>query len=80
MEWIFCKMKKQKNSLLGAWPPNLTPEPNVPRNLSRACRGVHDPEKISEIAQAIAEKIDFEKIFLAPPSGQTGSGRGHVTI
>ena len=37
------------------------------------------PEKISEIALTVAEKIEFEK-KLAPPGGQTGSVRGHVTI
>ena len=58
---IFCKMKKQKFLLRGAWPPNLTSEPNVPRNLSRALCGTHDPEKISEIARAVAEKIEFQK-------------------
>jgi len=58
--------KKTKNSLRGAWPPNLTPEPRVPRNLSRARRGAHDPEKISEIGQRVAEKIEFEKKSLAP--------------
>ena len=72
--------KKQKNSLRGAWPPNLTPELRVPRNLSRARRGAHDPEKISEIGQSVAEKIEFEKKYLAPPGGQTGSDRGQVTI
>ena len=72
--------KKQKNSLRGAWPPNLTPDPHDPRNLSRARRGAHDSEKISEIAQPVAEKIEFKKISLAPPGGQTGSGCGHVTI
>ena len=80
MERIFRKMKKQKFLLWGAWPPNLTSEPNVPRNLSRPRRGAHDPEKISAIALAVAEKIEFEKKNLAPPGGQTGSGRGHVTI
>ena len=80
MERIFRKMKKQKFLLWGAWPPNLTSEPNVPRNLSRPRRDAHDPEKISEIALAVAEKIEFEKKFLVPPGGQTGSGRGHVTI
>ena len=57
---IFCKMKKQKNSLWGVWPPNLTPVPHVPRNLSSPRRDVHDTEKISEIDQRIAEKIDFK--------------------
>ena len=43
-------------------------------------RGPHDLEKISEIARRVAEKIDFEKKFLAPPGGQSGSASGHVTI
>ena len=59
--------------------PKFDPRPNVPRNLSRALRGAHDPEKISEIALTVAGKIEFEK-KLAPPGGQTGSVRGHVTI
>jgi len=53
--------KKDKFSLWGAWPPNLTPEPHVPRNLSRALQWAQEPEKISEIAQTVAEKIEFEK-------------------
>jgi len=61
------------------WPKNLTPDPHVPRNLSSALRGAHDAEKISEIPLTVAEKIEFEK-KLAPPGGQTGSVRGHVTI
>jgi len=73
-------MKKQKFLLWGAWPPNLTSEPNVPRNLSRALWVTHDPEKNSEIAQAVAEKTEFQKKTLAPPGGQTGSRCGHVTI
>jgi len=28
----------------------------------------------------VAEKIEFEKKNLAPPSGQTGNDTGHVTI
>jgi len=72
-------MKKQKNALRGAWPPNLTPESYVPRNLSRARRGAHDAEKISEIAQRVVEKIEFEKNSLAPPGGQTGCSCGNVT-
>ena len=51
---------------MGASPPNLTPEPHVPRNISRARRGAHDPEKISGIAQAVAEKIEFEKKLWRP--------------
>jgi len=50
MERIFRKMKK-KFLLWGTWPRNLTPDPYVPWNLSRAHRGAHDPEKISEIAR-----------------------------
>jgi len=39
----------------------------VPRNLSSALRGAEDPEKISEIALTVEEKIEFEKkIFGAP--------------
>jgi len=64
MERIFCKMKKQKFSLLGAWPPNLTPYPHEHRDLSRARRGAHEPEKISEIAQRVAEKIEFKEKIL----------------
>jgi len=73
-------MKKLKISLWGAWPPNLEPDPHHPRNLSSPLRGAHDAEKVSEIAQRLAEKIDFEKNFLAPPGGQTGSKRDHLTI
>jgi len=80
MDQFFRKMKKQKFSLGGAWPPNLTPDPHDPRNLSRARRGAHDPEKISEIGQGVAEKIEFEKNSSAPPGGQTGSSFGHMTI
>ena len=72
--------KNKKNLLWGAWPPNLTPYPHMPRNLSRPLRGAHDPEKNSEIAWAVAEKIEFEKKIWAPPSGQTGNDTGQVTI
>ena len=75
-----CDNKKYKFSLWGAWPPNLTPYPHMPRNLSRPLRDAHDPEKNSEIAWAVAEKIEFEKKIWAPPSGQTGNDTGHVTI
>ena len=64
---IFRKMKNKQNSLRGAWPPNLTPDSHVHRNLSRARLGAHDPEKISEIARMVAEKIEFKaKTFGAP--------------
>jgi len=55
-----------KKSRSGAWPLNLTPDFHVPRNLSRAHRVAHDPEKISEIAQTVAEKIEFEKKIWRP--------------
>jgi len=58
--------KKLKNFTLGAWPQNSTPDPHVPRNLSRAHREAHDPEKISEIEQWLAEKIEFEKKIWRP--------------
>ena len=57
----------------------MTTDPHDPQNLSSALRVAHDPEKISEIARAVAEKIEFEKKILAPPGGQTGSVRGQVT-
>ena len=68
----YHRKKNKKNSLWGAWPPNLTPDRHIPQNLSRALLGADDPEKISEIARTVAEKIEFEK-KLAPPGGQTGS-------
>ena len=58
--------KENKIIYLGGWPPNLTTDSHVLRNLSRALRGAHDPEKISEIAQRVAEKIKFEKKSTAP--------------
>ena len=61
-----CDNKKHKFSLWGAWPPNLTAYPHVPRNLSRALWGTHDPVKISEISLTVAEKIEFEKKFWRP--------------
>ena len=81
MERIFCKMKKQKFSLLGAWPPNLTPYLHDPRDLSRTLRGAHDPEKISEIPRRVAEKIEFkEKLFGAPwrPNRKWAWSRDHM--
>ena len=66
MSEFSVKWKIKKNSLRGAWPPNLTPDPHDPRNLSRARRGAHDAEKISEIAQRVVEKIEFEKILWRP--------------
>ena len=54
-------MKKQNFLLWGAWTQNLTPDPHVPRKLSRALWVTHDPEKISEISLTVAEKIEFEK-------------------
>jgi len=61
--------KNLKNSLWGVLPPNSTPDPHVPRNLRRAHRGAHDREKISEIGQGVAEKVEFEKKSLPPPGG-----------
>jgi len=58
--------KNKKNLLWGVWPPNLTPDPNVPQNFSRAFHGAHDTEKISEIALTVAEKIEFEKKIWRP--------------
>jgi len=58
--------KKKKKITLGDLAPKFDPRPHVPRNLSRGRRGAHDPEKISEIAQAVAEKIKFLKNFVAP--------------
>jgi len=57
------KLRDNKKDIftLGAWPPNLTLEPHVPRNLSRALQWAQEPEKISEIARTVAEKIEFEK-------------------
>jgi len=51
---------------LGALPPNLTPDPHVTLNLSRASWGAHNAEKILEIAPTIAEKIEFEKKIWRP--------------
>jgi len=44
----------------------LTPDPHVPRNLSRVFWDAHDPEKISEIALMVAEKIESEKKIWHP--------------
>jgi len=45
----------------------LTPDPHVPRNLSRALRAAHNPQKILEIPLTVAEKIEFEKKFFGAP-------------
>ena len=45
----------------GSCPQIRRPIPMSPRNLRRAHRGAHDAEKISEIGQGVAEKIEFEK-------------------
>jgi len=67
------------NFHFGGLAPKFDPRPHDPRNLSSARRGggADDPEKISEIAQAVAEKIEFEKKLGRPLAG---NGRGHVTI
>jgi len=65
-------MKKQKFLLWGAWTPNVTPESHDSRNLSRARRGAQDPEKISEIVQAVVEKIEFEKNSFRFPNSTSG--------
>jgi len=59
-------MKKNENVHFGGLAPNLTPELHVPWNLSRARRGTHDPEKKSDIARTVAEKIEFEKNLCRP--------------
>ena len=45
----------------------MTPDPHDPRNFNRDRRVAHDPEKISEIGQAVAKKIEFEKKFFGAP-------------
>ena len=51
---------------MGGLAPKFDPRPHVPQNLSRAHHGAHDPEKVSEIPLTVAEKIEFEKKFVAP--------------
>jgi len=73
---------KWKNIFLlrGTWPPNLTTDLYVPRNLRRAHRGAHDPENISEIARTVSEKIDFEKNLGTPwrPNRKRSRSRDHI--
>jgi len=63
---FFCKIKKIKKIHFRGLAPKFDPWPHVPRNLSRAHRGAHDPEKISEIPLMVAEKIEFEKKIWRP--------------
>ena len=53
--------KKIKKIRFGGLGTQIWPQPPCPLNLSGALRGAHDPEKISEIALTVAEKIEFEK-------------------
>ena len=75
----FCQIFFQKISLGGPCPPNLTPDPYIPYYRCRSPRGAPDGEKSSGLAPVVSEKIEVENSPLAPPSGETGSGRGHVT-
>jgi len=56
-----CVTIKIINFHFGGLAPKFDPRPHVTWNLSRAPRGTYDPEKISEIARTVAEKIEFEK-------------------
>jgi len=58
--------RKKIKFTLGGLAPNLTPDPHVPRNLSRVFWDAHDAEKISEIALMVAEKIESEKKIWHP--------------
>jgi len=72
-------VKIRKTSLFGGCPPNGPPEPCIPYGQCRDPRGAHEGEIGSGLAPLMAEKSEFENFSLAPPSGQTGNGRGHVT-
>ena len=60
-------------------PPNVTPHPQVHWNLSRARRGAQDGVESSRTRGVVPEKNGVKEKNLAPPGGETGSGRGQVT-
>jgi len=47
--------------------------------LYSALKGAHSNERTMAIPAAVAEKIEFEKINLAPSSGETGSRRSPMS-
>ena len=59
--------EKTQKFYFGGLAPKFDPRPHHHRNLSRARWGAHGPEKISEIARTVAEKIEFEKKNLWRP-------------
>ena len=73
------KVKNKKISIGGPWPPNLIAHSHVPRNLSRAHRGAQKGEESTRLRGVVPEKIGVKEKNLAPPGGETGSGRGQVT-
>ena len=52
---------------------------NLTGALYRGHKGAPCSETIVAIAAAVTEKIEFEKIHLAPSSGETGISRGPMS-
>ena len=73
------KVKNKTISIGGPWPPNLTSHPHVPQNLSRGHREAQDGEESWRLRGVVPEKIGVKEKTLAPPGGETGSGRGQMT-
>ena len=65
-------VKKCKVSVWRTWPPYVGLVPQWTRALYRDPIGAHCSERIVAITAAIAEKSEFEKINLAPSSGEIG--------
>jgi len=75
----FLRVPGSKISVLGVWPPNRDPQPHMAGAACRDRRGVHNVENIASISHTVPEICGFKLFPLAPPTGQTGSGRGQVT-
>jgi len=75
----FLRVPGSKISVLGVWPPNRDPQPHMAMAPCRDRREVPYGENSASISHTVPEIWGFKRFPLAPPTGQTGSGRGQVT-
>jgi len=75
----FLRVPGSKISVLGVWPPNRDPQPHMAGASCGDYRGVPYGENSWSLSHAVPEIWGFKLFPLAPPTGQTGSGRGQMT-
>ena len=73
------KVPGSKISVLGVWPSNRDPQTHMAGAPCRDRREVPSGENSTSISHTVPEIWGFKLFPLAPPTGQTGSGRSQLT-